>query len=483
MKSCTANGTRRVLVLLWLAPLLTVASCSSKSQDSPPVEASRAAPLPPVELSEASNILIISVDTLRPDHMSLYGYSRSTTPEVDKFFAKAEIYERAYSAEANTTPSVVSMLSGLYPSRHRLRLFYQRLEPNVYLLSDYLEAAGYQTAAIVSNFVLTSEATGLSTRFETYDDFVTERELRREVYERRASRTTDAAIKWLDRGRNPERPHLLWVHYIDPHAPYFPPPEEMKQDFLHKGHHELDMARVPPEVRLPDVRDALEYVDRYDEEISYVDHQIGRLLRHHKVLRLTDAAIVVFAADHGEALLEHGRYFSHGYQVWESIMRVPLAILRPGAEAKRISTPVSLVDLTPTLLTYVGYPLPSGLDGIPLEQRRPTDLLSLEATGWGELQHRAVVQGRKKWYATANLDVEIVDQRYTDLERDPYERRLEPRTDGTPVDTLESWFRNDPDPAGRPKAMMSGVRLDGPKVAPGRSESELDALRALGYVE
>lgn len=219
----------------------------AKPSPSPaPIEASRAPALPPLQIEHRPDILLISVDTLRPDHLSLYGYARPTSPAIDRFFGEAEIYEAAYSAEANTSPSVVSMLTGLYPARHRLRLFYQRISPDVHVLSDYLSAAGYQTAAVVSNVVLTAEAIGLSTRFDHYDDFVDEREQRLDVFERRASRTSDAAIAWLDEARDPDRPHLLWVHYIDPHGPYAAPDASGAPRFSSDERRPLDTKRIIP---------------------------------------------------------------------------------------------------------------------------------------------------------------------------------------------------------------------------------------------
>ena len=459
-----------------------------------PVEASRAKPLEKVELASTPNILLISVDTLRADHLSLYGYPRKTTPSIDRYFSDATIYRAAYSTEANTSPSIISMLSGLLPARHRVRLFYQRIPGSVYLLSDYLSAAGYQTAAVVSNIVLTREAIGLSTRFDYYDDFVDEREQRLDIYERRASRTSDAAIKWLRELRDPERPHLLWVHYIDPHGPYRAPADSTGRNFRHPEPQPIDAKRIIFYQRSPGIRDGAEYIDRYDEEIAYADAEIGRLLDVYDELGLGDSGIVVFTADHGENLIEHEIYFNHGHQVWNSIMRVPLMIKINGGKADQIDIPVSLVDLTPTLLSLVGYPNPKDsktFDGMPLWKRRSEDSISLEASGyadkrragWVYRQHRALISGTDKWFVSVDRAGNVVARGRFDLALDPGEQAPEEWQFGAKANQLLDWFESDPDPAGIPTNVLRGQRLLAPKVAPGRTQEELRALRALGYVE
>lgn len=458
-----------------------------------PLEASRAAALPPVELENTPNILLISVDTLRADHVSLYGYSRTTTPSIDRYFADSTIYRAAYSSEANTSPSVISMLSGLYPARHRVRLFYQRIPGEVHVLSDYLSAAGYRTAAVVSNVVLTHEAIGLATRFDYYDDFVNEREQNLDVYERRASRTSDAAIEWLRAGRDSERPHFLWVHYIDPHGPYRPPADSVATQFEHSMPQTIDPERIIAYQRLPGIDDGAEYVDRYDEEIAYADAEIGRLLAAYDELGFGASSIVVFTADHGENLIEHDVYFNHGHQVWNSIMRVPLMIRTPGGKTDQIDHPVSLVDLTPTLLSLIGYPAPTdaqAFDGIPLAQRRPGDSISLEASGytgsgdgWVYRHHRALVSGNEKWFTSVDRGGKVVDRGHFDLARDPDERSPQPWRFGGSGNQLLNWFEADPDPAGVPAIVLQGQRLTAPKVAPGRTPEQIRALRALGYIE
>ncbi|GAG03132.1 unnamed protein product, partial [marine sediment metagenome] len=266
-------------------------------------------------------------------HLGLYGYERNTSPEIDRWFADAAIFERAYTTNAHTPPSVVSILTGQLPQEHGVRLFYQLLPEGVLLIPDRLPGS-YQTAAFVSNVVLTEEALGIANRFDHFDDRVDEKEPLRSVYERNARRTTNAVLLWLAEHRDAERPLFLWVHYIDPHGPYRAP-SGAAGSFQHEGRLPVENKRILNYQREKGVEDALDYVDRYDEEIAYVDAQIGRLLDGYAQRHDSAAALVIFSADHGESMIEHERWFTHGYQVYEEIIRIPLMIRGPGLEGGR----------------------------------------------------------------------------------------------------------------------------------------------------
>jgi arylsulfatase len=462
----------------------------------------RPPPPPPAARPGAASILLVSVDTLRADHLGLYGYRRATSPRIDAWFASGRVYDSAYSTEASTAPSLVSLLTGLLPQQHGVRLLYQRIPDATETVAERLRRAGYQTAAVVSSVVLTAEALGLDARFEHYDDHVDEPEPRRPLFERRASRTTDAALAWLLEGRDPRRPHFLWVHYIDPHGPYRPPPER-PVDFTHPAPSPLDLARVPDYQREPGVDDAFEYVDRYDEEIAYTDREVGRLLDGYARLGLTEGSLVVFTADHGESMLEHEQWFTHGYHVYEEITRVPLALRGPGIAMGRVAHPVSLADVAPTLLRAAGAAVPEGLFGRPLDEAGPDRAVYAEASGdWSEPhQWRAQWRGRGKWCLRVErsrsrigrvarlllgfepfLSAHAGERRYYDLATDPHELRARPWSDAAAGAALLELVRSDPDPAGLPRRFDRGQLIDGPKVAPGADAEALAALRALGYV-
>jgi arylsulfatase A-like enzyme len=452
---------------------------------------------------DGPNVLLITVDTLRADHLGLYGYHRPTSPNIDRWFSDTWIFDRAYAPEASTPPSIVSILTGKLPQNHRVRLFYQLLPDEVRTLSGHFRrGGGYQSAAVVSNMVLTNEAVGLGDRFDYYDDYVDERESKRPVWARTARRTTDAALVWLEEHRSKEDPHFLWVHYIDPHGPYQPPSDAPRR-FTHEGFHPIDVDRIQPYQRDPDVTDALDYVDRYDEEIAYCDREIGRLLDAYAGMGLADEAIIVFTADHGETMIEHEYWFTHTYDVHEPIVRVPLALRVPRSlvendmpparaqtsrfVSRQIAHPVSLIDLAPTLLELAGIDRPEGFDGRSwVSDPRPRDVFT-EATEFeGRWQRRAMLSGRGKWILTVQRATgAVVDRKRYRIDQDPGEK--EPiewsPADERAAEPLLTLTRIDPDPGGAPEHIDRGERLKTPKVAPGVSPEVIEKLRSLGYVE
>jgi len=433
-----------------------------------------------------ADVLLITVDTLRADHMSLYGYERPTTPHLDRWFGDGAIYERAYSTEANTSPSLVSVLSGLLPQDHGVRLLYQLLPTATRVLPELLPDR-YETAAIVSNMVLTDEAIGLADRFDFYDDFVDERESSRAVYERNAARTTDAALRWLAARAESERPVFLWVHYIDPHGPYRPP-TDWPRSFTHDVARTIDIDRVPLYQRERGVTDGLTYVDRYDEEIAYTDAEVGRLLDRFAVLRSIDDTLVVFTADHGESMMEHERWFTHGYHVYDEIVRVPLMLRGPGMERGRRTEPASGIDIAPTILRFLGETPPPTMppvdlrDGMGLTPTRP---IFAEATWGGKKQWRAAVTRDEKWMTQVWAPSRAtMQQRRYDLVGDPGELSAQAWDPDAPAPRqLVELSRTDPDPAGRPAEYAKGLLLTAPKVAPRVSAEARERLKSLGYVE
>jgi arylsulfatase len=446
------------------------------------------------------DVLLITVDTLRADHMGLYGYARDTTPELDAFFADGRVIERAYSTEANTSPSVVSILSGMLPQQHRVRLLYQLLRDEVPLIPDLLPPE-YQSAAFVANVVLTDEAIGMASRFDHYDDYLEEDvgEPGAVLYERNAARTTDAALRWLRVGRDPERPLFLWIHYIDPHAPYRAPDREAGA-FDHPQPRPIDTRLLAGSVREQGVDDGLAYLDRYDEEIAYTDREVGRLLAGYAKMRPIDEALVVFTADHGESMMEHEVFFAHGYHVYEEIVRVPLMFRGPGVEPGRVDWPGSGIDVAPTILAFAGGAPQTQLEGVdwrapgsrPAERSvyaEATSPLMLLAGGGDEPAvgyWRAAIRRGAKWVlGLAQGERTVLERRYYDLAEDPAELAPRPPQAGAGGGDAElrALIEADPDPGGLPAQLRRGIQIDAPKVAPRATEAQREQLRALGYVE
>jgi len=442
---------------------------------------------PGASSQRGADVLLITIDTLRADRLGLLGYGRPTTPAIDRFFADGRIYLRAYSSAASTSPSVASILTGLLPHEHRVRLLFQLVPDDVRLVTDYLPP-DYLKAAFVSNVVLTDEATGIAGRFDHYDDFLDERESSRAVYERSARRNTDAALRWLEKGGAGARPLFLWIHYIDPHGPYRPP-QDWPRSFRHGTPQPLDPEQVIPYMREPGVSDAGAYVDAYDEEIAYLDSQIGRLLEGYGALRPIEEALVAFTADHGESMMEHDKWFRHGHQVYEEVVRVPLLVRGPGVVAGRSDRLAQGIDLAPTILRFVGVEPPPAMPDVDLRSGRGLErdrLLVLEAT-YSTYQWRGVVGRGRKWMMhLAGPERAVKEARAYDLAADPAE--LDPQAfagGGAGGRLLEELRRTDPDPSGVAARMRRGRALSAPKQAPGVapdvSPEVLERLKALGY--
>jgi len=429
------------------------------------------------------DLVLITVDTLRADHVGLYGYARDTTPELDAFFADGLVYERSYAAEASTPPSVVSLLSGRLPQEHRVRLFYQPLPPGIELLPDALPWR-YRTAAFVSNTVLSEEALGIADRFDHYDDTLERRESSRRVWEREARATTDAALAWLAR-EGGDAPLFLWLHYIDPHGPYAPP-----DDWPHRFDHEeplpIDPARVPGYIAVPGESDARAYIDAYDDEIAYTDHHVARFLRDYAEHRPIEEALVVFTADHGESLLEHEKWFTHGYHVYDEVVRVPLMLRGPGVPEGRSRRLTSGVDLFETLLAFArGQPPVPGRADLRNPDSLPAGRVVYSEGSFSRRQRRAAVSGETKWVLQVSQATGRVLSRVRyDLARDPGETEGASWGGRDAVGArLLALAGADPDPAGAPAREGEAGAAGAQKVAPGVSEEARERLRALGYVE
>jgi arylsulfatase A-like enzyme len=445
----------------------------------------------PVAPTGGPNVLVICVDALRPDHTSLYGYDRDTTPQIKAAFADGVVFERAYAPAAITTPSVIGMLSGLYPQNHGVRLLCQQVPDTTILVSDHLRRAGYQTAAIVSNAVLADSATGLAQRFDFYDAQLDEAESRRKyVFERNARKTTDAVINWLHYVRKPDLSHFVYVHYMDPHGPYEPPPDK-PTDFTHNNPVLIDMSGRGGGIHPQGTVDSLELIDCYDEEIAFADDEIGRLLREYDQMGFLDDAMVIFCSDHGEAMMEHEHWFGHGLFVYEEMIRVPLAIRYKSMPAERIRSLVSTIDIGPTILEAAGLPVPGGLDGHTLFAPLPSRAVFAEARGNSGMKHdnthngrlwRCRMQGDSKVTARIGMSGPIREAHAYDLSIDPFEKNpLSVSEDDASLRPLAEFIAADPDPAGLPRNVAWGD-LPGPNVSPSADPETLAHLRSLGYV-
>ena len=286
------------------------------------------------------NLVLITVDTLRADHLSSYGYHLATSPNIDRLASEGVRFARAYSPIPLTGPSHISLFTSRFPQEHGARINGLAVpEDSKWLfLPQILRKLGYRNAAFVSAWTLTDRLTQLGQWFDIYDQNLTQSH---QVFHssRFAEDVTPPAIEWLRDNR--DRPFFLWVHYFDPHSPYHLRTEFASPESNGHPDNSADWANKEDQKR----------IHKYDSEIGYVDHHIGKLLAELDDLELRDSTIVALTADHGESLGEHG-YVGHGRRLFEGIVHIPLILRYPRTipAGRVIPRAASLLDLTPTLL-------------------------------------------------------------------------------------------------------------------------------------
>ena len=289
------------------------------------------------------NILLITVDTLRADHLSSYGYPLRTSPTIDRLAEEGTRFSSAYSPIPLTGPSHISLFTSRFPQEHGARVngYAVGKDSKWLFLPQILKKFGYTNAAFISAWPLNSRLTHLGKWFDTYDENLT-RSYQVFNSSRYAEDVTPVVTRWLD-GRPSESPFFLWVHYFDPHDPYHLR-DEFK-DFEKSGH---------PNNRPDPLNKAMaKRIRSYDSEIGYVDAYINKLLKKIDDLELRDSTLVVLTSDHGESLGENG-YVGHGRALSQGIVKIPLILRYPGVipTHKVIDDNVSLLDVMPTLLDF-----------------------------------------------------------------------------------------------------------------------------------
>lgn len=316
---------------------------------------------------ERASFLLITCDTLRADQLGFLGHARPTSPNLDALAAESVVFERAWSTAPLTGPALSALLTGRPPEELGLSDNRVWLGEAAETLAERGRAAGIETAAVVSNWVLRKrERGGVQQGFEHFDDTMRTAEASRpDLKERLAADTTDAALAWLA-SRDPARPFFLWVHYQDPHGPYTPPadclapfpPEPRGEPTLGVGQDQKVRGALPAYQVVDEERRPEAYRSRYEAEIRYFDRELGRLLDELRARGLFATTTLAFTADHGESLGENGWWFSHGQTLQRELVAVPLLLRPPGgaSPARRESAPASHLDLLPTALAALGLP-------------------------------------------------------------------------------------------------------------------------------
>jgi arylsulfatase A-like enzyme len=328
----------------------------------------------PSEWPKRSNIILISVDTLRADHVNVYGYERDVSPAITRLAANGVVFEQAFVNAPKTSPSLVSIMTGLEVKEHKIHELRTELDEAVPVLAEALQGAGYSTAGFCGQFNC-SRRWGFGRGFDHYDDrFEFEDGQRTDrvgggfypASEKRAAYLVEEAISWLKVLPADDAPYFIWLHFMDPHAGYAAPSPytQMYTGRSQFSANSLVGPKVPTDLinqqaRVEGIADYDYYVNQYDAEIRYMDNQIGRFLTYLEAEGAYDDALVIFTADHGEYMGEtadQARYFSHGSTLYDSEIKVPLIVKLPGNRfgGRRSAELASLIDITPTALEHAG---------------------------------------------------------------------------------------------------------------------------------
>lgn len=302
---------------------------------------------------DLKKIIIISVDTLRADHLGCYGYPLNTSPNIDAFARDGIRFSNCYSLTPLTAPSFSTLLTSLPPHQHGAKRNGLSIYRGIKTLPYFLERYGYRSAAFISNWPLRKKLGGLHVHFDSYHEvFTKKRYLGIMQNEGEAPAVTEKTIEWLE--TNYKKRFFLWVQYSDPHFPYI-----LHDDFTFK-YDGLPASAYPPGTRTPRIK-------KYDSEIAYTDHHIGKLIEKLKELGIYDNTLIVFHADHGESFGEHN-YFKHGRKLYNSTLHVPLVFKLPGNRDKGTvrRENVSVMDIGPTIFSELELLVHSQMKGVPL---------------------------------------------------------------------------------------------------------------------
>jgi arylsulfatase A-like enzyme/Tfp pilus assembly protein PilF len=394
------------------------------------------------------NLLLVSLDTLRADHLGCYGHAGAQTPRLDALARSGLRFERATTVVPLTLPAHSSLMTGTFPAWHGVRDnggFY--LDEDQVTLAEVLREKGFRTGGFIGAFVL-DRRWGIAQGFERFfDEFDLERfkdNPSMDAIQRPGSEVVDKALEWL--GADRERPFFAWVHLYDPHNPYEAP--------------EPYRSRFPPTPK-----------GAYDAEIAFTDAQVGRLFDALELQGRLDETLVVVVGDHGEMLGEHGEQ-THGFFIYEPATHIPLIVAGPGVPARVVPDQVRMVDVMPTALELMKVAGPKAVQGVsllPLARGQRLDLVAHSESwypryhyGWSEL--RAVQDGRFKYIKAPRPEL-------YDLGSDPREEEV--IEDQGRLDTLARALDD------LEARTSSGAAPKGPR--PVDAETE-ERLAALGYV-
>ncbi len=377
------------------------------------------------------NIILITIDTLRADHLGCYGYRRNTSPFIDHLAKDGILFQNAFASSSHTAPSHASIFTSLHPVQHRLLVNGARLTDSAFTMAEMFQELGYETAGFCSVGFLSNMREG----FDTFDN-----EKYKKVTYRQANQTIDSVVDWFKERKSSDK-FFLWIHLFDPHRPYLPPKRclkriksktrEEKDSFINYlfNIHKLPVDFYKHRFKL------IEDYDNYDAEILFVDLEIKRLFNYMEKENLNSNTLWVITADHGEGMGNHG-YKSHGKYIYTEQVHVPLIFyFSDGAYADmNVSNLVRHVDLLPTLSDLFGFDVKKrskfiqGVSLLPLMQKNQKSV----AAEYAFYQRRPKdKKARKHWepgeiFGLQDLNFKYIHHshgkdEFYDLRDDPFE--------------------------------------------------------------
>ncbi len=408
--------TKRLAPLVLVAVIACMGACNGDAHDASSARINTG--------NAGVNILLVTVDTLRADHLSAYGYPRVTSPNIDELATRGVVFDVAFTYWPKTRGSFAALFTGLYASQHGLSVRERDLPDFNQTLAETLRDAGYRTAAALDNGNLDA-ALGFAQGFDIYEQTW-------HVKDSDELSRTETITRFGENflaSSDDERPFFLWLHYVNPHTPYEPTDEALAR-FRDDG----VIPRGPELARVTGYHGGVnkkhvavdgenywgDYVDRYDAEILVSDEHVGRVLKALDESEHAATTLVVFTSDHGESLGEHDYYFDHGFDLFNPSLRIPLILSFPGMlpAGERVSGAVSSLDVFPTILDLAQVSYPSGLEGnsvLPLV-RGTTNRLHEQMFFQNDRHQMAISNGRLKLVHYPEDRFELYD-----MYRDPTE--------------------------------------------------------------
>ncbi len=452
---------------------------------------------------ERPDVFVILVDALRRDHVSWFGYPRTTSPSIDRLLSESIVFTAAYTPSTWTIPSVASLFTGLYPSAHQVMSAANRIPEDAPLLAEHFRSYGYCTGAFVANQIVTGTngyAQGFGTFFPPAPPWWVYHQ--RTAFERLATRVRRPAsaargwrlnqefLRWLR--ATPHEPHFAYIHHFDPHSPYLPQVSDLNavapdapqgpsdpplfRDYEHElagtDCRDWECLSNPPTLPAPDLAGM---VARYDGEIHMTDRRVGTMLDELRELGILDRCHILFITDHGEEFWDHRGWF-HGHSVYEEMIASPMAYRPPGGirGGRVIARPVAMLDLLRTLCTLLHFETPLGHQGreIPelLGQPAPPDSVQPVLSEFPPYLY-ALRLGH--WKLIRRGSASAPEWHLFDLTSDPLEHNDVARTLPDTAATLRGYMEGTV--AELAKAPLANVReIEDPEL--------LERLKSLGYI-